>query len=437
MTSPTTPKRLSARGPLLLGFVALIVLVSGFGVWALTAELSGAVVAQGRIEVESNRQVVQHPDGGVVESIEVGEGDLVAAGDLLLRLDANRIASELAIVGGQLTETKARRGRLEAERDAAAAITFDPDLTKAAQSDPAVAGLLDGQTRLFEARLSTLQNEVEQLEKRRSQIGSQIDGITAQQTALERQLALIAEERAAQQALLDKGLAQAARVTALRREEARLQGSMGELEAGKAQAEGRITEIEIQILSRATQRREDAITRLRDLQVSELELQERYNALSEQLSRLDIRAPVSGVVYGLTVHAPRSVIRAAEPILFLVPQDQPLIIASQVLPTDVDLVHPGQPVVLRLPAFDTRTTPELNGHVVQVSADAFTSEDGRNSYYRAAIMIDDGETAKLPEGSALLPGMPVDAFIRTGDRTPMTYLVKPLADYFAKAFREN
>jgi len=223
----------------------------------------------------------------------------------------------------------------------------------------------------------------------------------------------------------------------LQREEARLSGTVGELKAQRAQAEGRITEIDIEILKLGTQRREEAITRLRDLQFQELELAEQRRSLIERLSRLDIRAPVSGIVYGLQVFAKRSVIRPADPVLFLVPQDKPLVIMAQVEPIHIDEIFVNQDVTLRFSALDSRTTPELFGRVVQISADAFQDENTAFSYYRAEIELNEGEMTRLPDGTILIPGMPVEAYIQTADRTPLAYLIKPLADYFAKAFRES
>ena len=286
------------------------------------------------------------------------------------------------------------------------------------------------------ARAETVAARIEQLGKRREQIVDQIAGIDAQQSALARQSALIARELTDQQSLLDRGLAQATRVLSLQREAARLDGTMGELAAQKAQAEGRITELELEILRLRTDRREEAITSLRDLQFRELELREQRRALLEQMNRLDITAPVSGLVYNLQVFAPRSVIRPADPILYIIPQDRPLVINARVEAIHVDKLHVGQEVTLRFSALDQRTTPELFGHVVQISADAFEDEATRISYYRAEVVLNDGEMARLPEGVTLLPGMPVETFIRTEDRTPIAYLVKPFTDYLAKAFRE-
>lgn len=431
------PVPFPTRVPMTLGLLALLVLVGGFGFWAATTNISGAIIASGSIEVDQNRQVIQHPDGGVVADIVADEGDAVQVGDVLLRLDPTLLQSELTIVEGQYFELMARRARLQAERDDEPDISFADELLARAQVDAEVAELVEGQRNLFVARKDSVQREIEQLGKRGDQIRDQVIGIEAQQTALSLQLELIEEELTDQQTLLDRGLAQASRVLSLQRERARLSGSVGELTAQKAQAEGRITEIDIEILKLDTRRREEAITTLRDLQFRERELAEQRRAIQERLSRMEIRASVSGVIYGLTVFAPRSVIRPADPVMFIVPQDRPLVIAAQVEPIHIDQLFLEQEVSLRFSSLDQQTTPELFGRVVQISADAFEDEASRVRYYRAEIVLNDGEITRLPEGSVLIPGMPVEAFIRTEDRTPLAYLVKPFADYFAKAFRES
>jgi HlyD family secretion protein len=387
-------------------------------------------------QVEQNRQVVQHPDGGVVDTIEVKEGDIVAAGDVLIRLDASELHTELAIVEGQLFELMARRGRLEAEQDNAETITFDADLIEIAKTRPEVQDLLDGQERLFTARLVTGAQAIEQLDKRSAQIADQVQGIEAQQEALSRQLDLIKMELDDQQSLLDKGLAQASRVLALQREAAALEGQVGELTASAAQAQGRITEIELEKLQLQTGKREEAITRLRDLQFRELELVERRLSLLAQLDRLEIRAPVGGIVYGMTVFASRAVVQQADPLLYIVPQDRPLVIDARVEPIHRDEVFVGQPVTMKFSAFDQRTTPDLVGQVIQVSADTFEDEATRANYYGVEIILDEGQ-AELLGDKRIVPGMPVESYIRTADRSPLAYLIKPLADYFNRAFRET
>jgi HlyD family secretion protein len=421
---------------LVIGFGAAAILLGGFGIWSVMAEISGAIVASGQLEVEQNRQVVQHPDGGVVAEILVKEGQTVATGDMLLKLDGAMLNSELAIVEGQLFEIMARRARLTAERDDGDVLLFPAELEEVAKTRAEVAELVDGQVRLFAARRDTLARQVEQLGERRKQIESQIGGITAQSEALTAQLDLIRQELADQQSLLDKGLAQASRVLALQREEARLRGQVGELSATAGQARERITEIEIETLGLAAGRREEASTQLRDIGSQELELAERRRALTEQIARLEIRAPVSGIVLGLQVTTPRSVIRPADPVLYLIPQDRPLVIAAQVPTIHIDQVHVGQDVKLVFSAFSSRTTPELHGHVTVVSADAFSDQNTGASFYRAEIELNEGEREKL-EGRELIPGMPVEAFIKTDDRTPLAYLLKPFTDYFNRAFRET
>jgi len=427
----------SARRPVMIGVISLAVLVGGFGFWAVQATIAGAIIASGRLEVDRNRQVVQHPDGGVVSEILVDEGDTVTLGQPLIRLDAKLLQSQKLIVEGQLFELMARRGRLEAERDGLDEVQFDTGLLAEAEGMSMVNDLIAGQERLFHARRDSVAREIEQLEKRRGQIRDQVVGIKAQQASLNVQLDLIREELSNQQTLFDRGLAQAGTVLNLRRTAANLDGTLGELTASEAQAAGRITEIEIEILKLGTRQREEAITRLRDLQYRELELAEQRRSLQERLERLHITAPVSGIVYGLQVHTPRSVIRPADPVLYLVPQDRPLVIAARVDPIHIDQIFVGQTVSLRFSALDQRQTPELFGTVTQVSADAFEDQASQASFYRAEIVLNEGEFARLPEGTTLIPGMPVESFIRTDDRSPIAYLVKPLADYFTKAFRES
>jgi HlyD family secretion protein len=426
----------SARWPIILGMLTLLVLVGGFGVWSVGTTLTGAIVASGQIEVEQNRQVVQHPDGGVVEAILVAEGDTVTAGQPVLRLDGSLLRSELSIVESQFLEILARRGRLEAERDETPAPQFPDELISLAATREDAADLMQGQARLFEARRDTLAKQSEQLARRAEQTKAQIDGIDAQIIAMQDQLSLIAQESASVQELLDKGLAQAARLLALQREEARLRGTMGELFASRAANEGRITELELEVLRLAAARVEEANTQLRDIGFRELELAERRRALAERIARLDILAPVAGIVLGLQVTTPRAVLRAAEPVLYLIPQDRPLVIAAQIPTIHIDQVRPGQPAVMVFSAFSSRTTPELMGRVAVVSADALTDERTGATYYRAEIVPDPGEIEKLT-GLTLIPGMPVDAYIRTDERTPLAYLVKPFTDYFIRAFRES
>lgn len=433
---PRTRPEWSARGAVTLGMVSLLVLVGGFGLWAWTARIAGAVVASGQVEVEQRRQVVQHPDGGVVAEILIQDGESVTAGQVLIRLDGTLLSTELAIVEGQYFEILARRGRLEAERADRKDIAFPEELTAAANTRPELKALMQGQESLFRARLDTLEQALGQLAKQAEQVQSQIGGIDAQTQALQKQRDFIAQELRDQRSLLEKGLAQAPRVLALEREAARLDGLLGETTATRARAVTQLSEIDLSRLEKTATHREAAETELRDLGYRELELAERRRALVEQTSRLEIRAPVSGVVQELQVTTPRAVIRPADPILFIIPQDRPLVVAAHVAPINVDEVHPGQEVVLRFSSFSSRTTPEIDGKLSRVSPDTLVDQATRVPYYRAEVTIPPEQVHKL-QGLDLIPGMPVEVYIQTGERSPLAYLVKPLSDYFTRAFREN
>ncbi|WP_319823925.1 HlyD family type I secretion periplasmic adaptor subunit [Thalassovita sp.] len=423
--------------PKLIGFGSIIMLLGGFATWAMLAQIDGAVVASGRIIIDRNRQAVQHQVGGIVDQIFVAEGDSVKAGATLVKLDPTLTLSELAIVEGQLYELMARRGRLEAERDQADIVEFDPQLIEAAQLNPDVMDLMDGQARLFEARLDSLDKSVTQLANQREQLENQIGGIDAQMASAAKQLTLIQEEAHNQEILLKKGLAQTSRVLNLQREAARLAGLEGELTARRAQAMQQIAEISIQELRLHSQRREEAISTLRDLGFNEMEMTERRRALMTQLDRMDIKAPISGVVYDLRLFGPRSVIRPADAVMYIIPQDRPLIIEAEVNTIDIDKIYTNQEVVLRFASFDMRSTPDLFGRVTRVSPDAFNDPQTGRSYYRTEIELPNAEVAKLPEGQSLIPGMPAETFIRTGEYTPFAYLTRPVTRYFQRAMRDD
>jgi HlyD family secretion protein len=428
--------RWSAAGPMRMGFLSLFVLIFGLGGWSAFASISGAVVASGRVKVETNQQVVQHADGGIVAELLVTEGDRVEAGDMLIRLDDRLLRAELAILEGQLYEILARIGRLEAEQEGSDEIAFDPELLEVAARRPDVAALAAGQQRLFETRADLMRRQVEQLRERQTQIEDEIEGTGAQMTALELQLGFIDHELRDQRDLLAKGLTQTTRVLALERENARLTGEFGALLAQTAQARGRITEIDIQIIALEAQRREEAISELRDLRSREAELKEQRLSRIEVLSRLDIRAPRAGVILNQTVFTPRAVIRPAEPILYIVPTEAALVVEVRFEPTQIDNVYVGQPARLRFSAFNQRTTPEIPGRIRRVSPDATVDQQTGMSYYTAEIAIEE-EGAAMLEGLTLQAGMPVEAFITTGERTPISYLIQPMTDFFARSMTEN
>ncbi|MEM6374670.1 MAG: HlyD family type I secretion periplasmic adaptor subunit [Pseudomonadota bacterium] len=425
-----------ARGPLLIGVCALVLLIGGLGGWSLRTTLAGAVIASGKVQVESNRQVIQHPDGGVVQEILVRNGDTVAAGDILLRLDGRRLQSELAIIEGQLRGLAARRTRLIAERNTADTLVFPPELVSAAQSNPDVRALLDGETSLFEARLEAATQQSALLDKQNEQIAARVSGIKAQLAALERQLEIVIGELANKRALFEDGLAPVSVVLDLERELAGVEGEVGRLRAEIAGLDGEITANEIERLQIWTARREAATSAERDLEFDEIELNERRIALIDRLSRMALRAPVAGIVYESQIYAEAAVVQPAQPVMYIVPQDQPLIVSARVDSIDIDEVFVGQAVSLRFSAFDQKGRKPTPGQVMRISADAILDEATRMSYYAVEIRPDRAAIDRLPEGEALVPGMPVETYIRTRDRTAFAYLAEPFTAFFDKTFRE-
>jgi HlyD family secretion protein len=432
--SNETPKW-SAGFSFLLGFTALAALVGGLGIWSVQARISGAVVAPGMIELESNRQVVQHLEGGVVEDILVRDGDVVEAGDVLVRLQAGSLRSERAVIRDQLREHLARIARLRAERDSADVIEFPDELTAAASYSAETQATIDGQRELFAARNASVERTDEQIGEQITQIENQIVGLESQYEALIEQRDILREDLDGRESLLDRGLIQRGQVTDQRRDLASINGEIGRIESDIARSRGEIAGLTIERLKLDTTRREEAISELRDLRASELELRERLRDLDETLDRLEIRAPMSGVVHGNQVFAVKSVIQAGQPIMYIIPQDQPLVVAVRLQPIHIDEVLVGQEAGLRFTAFDQRQTPEIDAHVSELSADVLTDETTGQSFYRVEIMPDDGQIERLGE-QTLVPGMPVEAYIHTGERTPLAYLTKPLTDYFNRSMRE-
>lgn len=418
----------------LLGFVTLAALVGGLGVWSVQARISGAVVAPGMIELESNRQVVQHLEGGIVSEILVRDGTTVEAGETLVRLEGTSQLSERAVILDQLRELLARIARLEAEQSGAEDVIFQQELLDDAASSEKSRAQIEGQRELFEARQASMRQTDGQLAEQIIQIEKQIEGLESQNTAMQEQRDLITADLEGQSSLLERGLTQRREVTNMQRELARLNGEIGRIESDIAAARGQIAGLNIERLKLETTRREEAISELRDLGARELELRERLRNLNETIDRLDVRAPVSGVVHSSQIFAVKSVVQAGQPMMYIIPQDQPLVVAVRLSPINIDEVQIGQSAGLRFTAFDQRQTPEIKAHVSELGADVLTDEVTGATYYRAELMPDEGQMELLDH--TLIPGMPVEGYIHTGERTPLTYLTKPLTDYFNRSMRE-
>src|SRR3954453_23429976 len=426
----------SMRRTLVGGAATACLLAFGLGGWAATTELAGAVIAPGSLVVDSNVKKVQHPTGGVVRELRVRDGAEVKAGDILVRLDETVTRANLAVITKSMDELTARQARLKAEQDGREKVSFAPDLI-ARRAEPEIAGLLGDEVRLFELRRTARQGQKAQLKERIAQLNEQIQGMVDQVAAKRREIALIGDELKGVRELWSKNLIPVTRVTALERDAARLEGERGSLVSTIAQTKGKMTETELQILQIDQDLRTEVGKDLAEIRAKTSELVEKKVAAEDQLKRIDIRAPQDGTVHQLAVHTVGAVITPnGEPIMLIVPKADALTVEARIQPQDIDQVRIGQRAVLRFSAFNQRTTPELDGEVSLVSADVSKDEKTGASFYTVRIALAPAEIARL-NGLKLVPGMPVESFIRTGERTVISYLTKPLQDQIMKAWREK
>lgn len=436
MTTPSERATASSiRRHVVVGLSALALLVGGAGGWAATTELAGAVVASGLLVVESDVKKVQHPTGGVIGEILVHEGDVVHAGDVVIRLDETVTRANLAIIVKSLNEQEARRSRLEAERDGAEMITFSPELLALKQSRE-VESLIAGETRLFEFRRSARQGQKAQLQERIGQLDEEIAGLTGQAESKKRENELIQRELVGVRDLWEKKLIPISRVTALEREAERLNGENSQLVASAAQAKGKKTETSLQIIQIEQDLRSDVAKDLREIEAKTAELVERKVTAQDQLKRIEIRAPQNGTVHQLVVHTVGGVVTPSETLMMVVPDEDALNVEVKIPPLEIDQLAIGQTASLRFSAFNQRTTPQINGVVSRVSADVEQDPKTSATFYVVRIALPKQELERL-SGFHLVPGMPVEAFIQTDMRTVASYLAKPFRDQIMRAFRER
>ncbi|OBP75068.1 hemolysin secretion protein D [Mesorhizobium loti] len=421
----------SIRHHLLVGLVASGIVVGGAGAWAAVTNLSGAVVASGHFVVDSHVKKVQHPTGGVVAEILVREGDRVKAGDVVIRLDATKTRVNLAVVTKRLDELAARLARLEAERDDLAEIAFPHWLL--ARGDGAA---IHNETRLFEFRRQSREGKQAQLAERIAQYQHEIEGGKEQEIAYEKGIEILQKEIAALTGLREQGIVSDQRLNSLKTQVATFGGERGEKIAYQAQTAGRITETRLQILQVDQDLKTEVGQELREVQAQIGEYVERKVAAEDELRRIDIVAPQSGIVQQLAVHTVGGVIAPADPIMLIVPEGDDLTLEVRINPKDIDQIQLLHKAVLRMSAFNRRTTPELNGYVSRIAADLVTDEKSGSSYYLVSLSIPHAELTKLKD-LTLVPGMPAEAMVQTGERTALSYLVKPLADQISRAFREQ
>ncbi len=423
------------RRHIIAGSVLVGVLAFGLGGWASTAEISGALIAEGSVVVDSNIKKVQHPTGGVVGKLYVHDGDHVKAGQILLQLDETVTRANLAIVNKGLTELYARKARLAAERDGDDSVAV-PKQFASHLDNPDVAEALASERKLFELRRQDRAGQKKQLQERITQLQQEIVGLIAQQDAKDKEIALIDQELKGVRDLYAKNLVQLNRLTSLERDEAQLEGSRGQIVAQIAEAKGKIAETQLQIIQVDQDLASDVAKELREIDSKIGEYVERKVTAEDQLKRTDIRAPQDGIVFQSTANTVGGVITAGEPIMMIVPEDDKLQVEVHVDPKDIDDIQVDQPVLLRFSSFNVRTTPEINGTVLRIGADTTTDQRTGRTYYSVRIAMSNDEIKRLGDVK-LTPGMPVEAYIETGERTMLAYLLKPLHDQLMRSFREK
>jgi HlyD family secretion protein len=409
-------------------------LVCSIGIMGAATDMSGAIISQGSLVVESDVKKVQHPSGGVAKQLLVREGDHVGKDDLLIRMDETVAQANLNAVTKNLWELEARRARLQSERDAEPEISFPDSLTQS--QDPAAQSIVAGEQRFFQLRRDAAGGQKKQLHEQIEQLKEQIGGMNDQLTAKKQESELVDKELVGVQQLWDQRLVQMSRLSALQRDAARLLGERGQLTASIAQAKGRISETELKILQIDQDFRSNVAKELADVRAKYAEAFEKQVTARDQAQKLEIRAPQAGVVHDLTIHTQGGVIAPGETIMIIVPDQDSLIVETHVAPQDIDQVKFGQPATLRFVNFNQRSTPEINGEVARIGADVSRDDKTGPTYFVVRITIPPAEMRKLGK-ARLLPGMPVEVFIPTSERTLLSYLMKPLADQMHRAFREK
>jgi HlyD family secretion protein len=426
--------RSAIRRYLLSVLLASILLIVGVGGWAATTRFSGAVVAPGTLVVESDVKKVQHPTGGIVGRLLVSEGDHVKTGDLLVRLDETTTRANLLIITDSLDEQTARKARLEAERDDDSTIDFSG--LSARGNEPKIGRLVSGEQKLFEFRRRSAEGQKAQLRERILQLREEIDGLSSQVQAKAREITFVMQELKGVRDLWEKKLIAITRVTSLERDAARLEGERGALQSSIAQSKGKISETALQILQIDQQIKTEVAKDLGEVRAKTTELGERKIAAEDQLMRIEIRAPQDGIVHQLAIHTVGGVISQGEPIMLIVPDHDTLLVEARIPPSEIDQVHLGARAMLRFTSFNQRTTPQIEGELVRMSADISQDQKTGQSYYTVRIAFTGAEIRRLGEVK-LVPGMPVECFIQTEQRTVLSYLLKPVDDQVARAFRER
>jgi HlyD family secretion protein len=436
-TSPAVNQSIySIRGRVISGLILIVLLVTGIFGWAARANLVGAVVLTGEVAVDRNLRVVQHADGGIVQEILVNAGDAVEEGDVLIRLDNTAAWTERAILHGRIAEFSIRRMRLEAQRDLRDNFDLPEGLDELVTNRETIMSIYAGEFRIFEGNIASYQSRREQLELSIQQVRAEIEGLEARLAANSEEIELVSAENSRVEELADLQLTARNAVFAINRENVRLQGERGDILSTLARARSRISELELDILALDDRARTDAQHELREIEIQLNELNERRMVVETTLERTDIRAPIAGRINDLNVNSIGGVISPAEILATIVPEGANLVFTGQVPAVQIEQVEVGRPARLRFSAFEQNTTPEIAGIVDYVAAAATRDEATGGDFYDIRVEVELEELALLGERE-LRPGMPVEIYVSTSERTALSYLVKPFRDQIARAFRER
>ncbi len=417
--------------------IGVIILIGTFGIlgtWGYLAPIDSAALAPGYVTVKSHRKTVQHLDGGIVSKLLAKDGDVVQENDVLLILDGTEVKAQLEIIRGQYITLSAQIARLVAERDQQNHISF-PDALQDL-SDPHIAEARQGETQLFNARKSAHQGEISVLNQRITQLGSKIQGLQGQRTSKQALMTSYGDEVKDLKELLAEGFADKQRLRDIERNYEQVTGEVAALSSEIAGNEIQIGETKLQILQLQKQFQEDVAGKLGEAQAELYDVSQRLVATRDKVTRTEVKSPANGRVLGLSVHNVGGVISPGKPILDIVPQQEELIIDAQVSPMDIDRVRAGLIAEVRFSAFKQALTPKMQGKVINLSADRLTDEKTGMPYYLAQIELTADSTLKLGE-MELLPGMPAEVLINTGERTVFEYLMQPITNAFARAFIED
>jgi HlyD family type I secretion membrane fusion protein len=427
-------KYFTAKSPIIFGILTIITLIVTFGYWAFGTQISGAIITSGLVGNTSKTVIIQNAEGGEIIEIFVEENQEVENGQILLKLNSDELVTDYAIVRDQLAELLAKRARLEGQIDGSIDLDFSELLSL--NDKKKFASLISAQKQIFESQKEIILKKIEQLGSKSKQISSLIEGLSNQKIFLREEVKLVDERLALQEKLFEKNLSRTGQVVDLKRNLTQLRSKIAAISAEIAKNASSKNEIELEILELNAQAQQEALRELREQQIREMELKERFARLKVKISKRLITAPVNGKIFGLMFFNPGTVVRPAEKIMGIVPDGSNFMIEANLLPSEIDQVYIGQPVRLSFPSLERTKQVDLHSRVENISADAFLDERSGQNYFKATIMLSDRELGKLPSNFQIRPGMLTEVYFLRSDRRVISYLTDPIVGFFEKAFRE-